>query len=162
MAFRKAVDFSGLSDTDWARLAAFIDGEGNIRIHGQYHIVKKGRYKNDFVVVTISNTDPRLMDWLVHRFGGSVNVGRRQRSFHRLPYHWVVAAAQAKDVLIRALPYFVIKREQADIALAFSATVKRWGVKGMPQYIRDEREVLKARLSALTARPKQGDQIAAG
>jgi hypothetical protein len=75
-------------------------------------------------------------------------------------FHWVVGSAQAADVLQGALEFFVLKREQADIALAYHATMKRRGVKGTPKAVRDQRAVLLNNLRVMTARGLQPTQVA--
>ena len=62
------------TEMDYARLAAYIDGEGCITIcvaHGNSH----GRpWPNEslYLNVSVHNTDPRLIDWCAERWGGRV------------------------------------------------------------------------------------------
>lgn len=157
---RKAINFTGLSQVDWARLAAFLDGEGHIRCCTKIQTVKGNRYQQDYLEVRIVNTDPRLGVWLESRFGGTVVSTRAQSLKWKATFSWCVGAAQAADVLRGALPYFVMKQEQAEIALAFAATMKRRGVKGTPQSVRDERKNLQAKLRVLTTRGPQLTEVA--
>lgn len=141
---------------DWARLAAFIDGEGHIRCVAKTQKVKGKVYLHDYIEVGVSNTDPRLALWLTGKFGGSIQNIAAQNSRCRKGFYWVVGAAQAADVLRGAMEYFILKKDQADLAMAFYATMKRRGVKGTPQSVRDERAALKNKLRSLTARgPKK-------
>lgn len=130
-------DLSNVSELDWARLAAYIDGEGCISIksvHG-YHAAKSRRVF--YLDVTVANTDPRLGQWLKTIFGGSVSVSKRG---HLSPnwaplITWTVASAHAAAIVLRCLPFFVIKREQADVALSFQSTIlpgRPYGMKGRP------------------------------
>ena len=110
------------------RLAAFIDGEGSIRI--ATHSSKKGNICL-YLDMTVTNCDPRLINWLKTTFGG--NTGARQHKNERWApgFYWNVACKVAENLLRECLPYFVMKREQAEIALAFAATLTRSvGVKG--------------------------------
>lgn len=154
-------DLSGVTDIDWARLAAFIDGEGHIGI------VRKGIKKTgpragkrgaDYIRITIANTDPRLIIWLQLRFGGGRtyrNISREINHRWKGVFHWDTASAHAARLLEGCLKYFIIKRDQAEIALAFQATMKRRGVKGTPESILNDREALKQKIRLLTARGPQ-------
>jgi hypothetical protein len=113
---------------DWARLAAFIDGEGCISIYRNNAGTKKGRWHS--LRVSITNTDPRLMVWL-KRFGvGTVKInnpsGRRRR------YDWSVSGFVAMEILLRCIPNFVMKGDQALLAISFQGAHKRWGRAGIP------------------------------
>lgn len=146
-------DFSGVSQMDWAKLAAFVDSEGHIRIVSKLQTRKNrpNRYQQEYLEVTVANTSPRLMVWLVARFGGTVHPEQR-KSNKRPAWKWYAACAHGADVLRGALPHFVIKQDQAELALAFCATLRRSGVKGTPQVVREHRQVLKTKLRVLTAR----------
>jgi hypothetical protein len=50
-------------------------------------------------------------------------------------FYWTVACNKAEAILRGCLPYFIVKRDQAEVALAFQATIDRArsnGVKGVP------------------------------
>lgn len=155
-------DFSHVSEIDWARLAALIDGEGHIQIAMCRHKSNKaGRAEYEYVNLGIANTDPRLHEWLVSRFGGKVYVqvrnGKAKKAVERghlwkPAYRWNVACVHACDLLERARPYFILKGEQADIALALQRTKRMFGVKGMPNEVIEERTKLRAQLKLLTKR----------
>jgi hypothetical protein len=112
---------SKISETDWIRLAAFIDGEGTILINRSE---PTGRMKSPAHVlcVNIGNSSPVLIQWLFSCFGGSIQPRKEKPEIaeHRRPFwNWCLREAQAEAVLRRCLPYFIIKREQAEIGLAF-------------------------------------------
>lgn len=134
-----------LTVADWARLAAFIDGEGCVTIGRQGKVGVNGR--SYALTIRIGNTDPRLMVWL-KRFGvGSFHDWEvaGQRHF----YAWYVSARQAADVLVGCLPYLVIKRDQAELGIAFQAT-KQWrGGKGVPEETRQSWREMSQQLSVL-------------
>jgi hypothetical protein len=112
---------SKLSAIDWARLAAFIDGEGSIIINRAKPV---GRMKSPAytLCVNIGNSSPVLIQWLFIHFGGSVQP-RKEKSEtvgRRKPFWtWCLREVQAELVLQRCMPYFIIKREQAEVGLAF-------------------------------------------
>lgn len=143
------------SQVDWARLAAFIDGEGHIRIHEHYttHARKHGWGPTLYVHVLISNTDPRLMVWLREVFGGAVNPNRGFKVGRpwKPDFRWTIASRFAAMILGGCLPYFILKKEQAEIALAFQATIGHQG-KRVSEEIKNKRYALKAQLKSMTAR----------
>lgn len=156
MATFIAKDLIGTPLTDWAKLAAFIDSEGHIRVVSKKQKVKDRIYQQEYLEVTVCNTSPLLMQWLTRLFGGSVQPKQR-RDGDKPAWLWYVAARQASTILQGCLPHFVIKRDQADLALAFYATMKRYGVKGTPDHIRAERHELRTKLRVLTARGLRAD-----
>ncbi len=131
------------------RLATFIDGEGCIRICKR----PKGRRKNTpFVVqVEVTNTDPRLALWCSTTFGGRFYKKTTQKH-NRLQFCWCVSAMAAEKILLLCLPYFLLKREQAEVALACRRTVKNTGRELSPSVIafrlecRDKLSALKKEL----------------
>lgn len=114
-------DLSKVSKIDWARLAAFIDGEGCIDICGGGG---NGRgHKPTFLRTFVCNTDPRLIMWCQRTFGGTVRgKPRADRLRHKPCWQWAVCSNVAVSILQGCLPYFIIKREQAEIGMAYQAT----------------------------------------
>jgi hypothetical protein len=133
---------------DWARLAAYIDGEGWIGIKEQK---RGGRAATYHVEITVCNQDPRLILWIAQRFGGHLsnqgppknNLKRRHRIFQ-----WYASCSVAHEVLLGCLPYFVIKRNQAEIAIAFRnlTGARKWGVKGMPLELKQQQIAFRKEL----------------
>ncbi len=116
-----------VSEIDWAKLAVLIDGEGSISI-SKHKPGKSGRNKTDFYALRtfVCNTDPRLILWCQERFGGSIRgKPREDRKRHRPCWQWTVVSQVAEEILQYCLPHFIIKREQAEIALAFQKTMRR-------------------------------------
>jgi hypothetical protein len=125
---------------DWARLAAFIDGEGTIYINRQ-----KGQSFNTrhYLTVVITNTSPLLIQWLQQTFGGSVfNVkisGHSKKPIMR----WQLNELQAAVIIEHCMDYFIIKREQAKVAMAF-IELKTTSYRGskLPSEVLAQREAL--------------------
>jgi len=124
------------TNEDWIKLAAFIDGEGSISIKNL--TTKTGRYSQLFVA--IANTDPRLPMWCRDRFGGllygsddNAKKSNKQRRFWR----WITHSAQAESIIRGCLPHFLLKREQAEVALAYRKTFRFKGGKGSTRIITD-------------------------
>lgn len=108
---------------NWPYLAAMIDGEGCVCI-SKYKKNKNG-HPGYIVTVSITNTKEKLMKWLIEHFGGryftqwrNSNEGAHNK---RLIYTWRVSGQKNREtVLLGTIPYLVLKREQALIALKFS------------------------------------------
>lgn len=143
------------SEIDYARLAAYIDGEGCISMS----VARKREWKHDSVSVFLSvhNTDPRLIQWCLERWGGRVyktehNGGKGKSRGWSDSYGWRVTCQQAREILEVCLPFFIIKREQAEIAIALQKTCKYWGKAGAPEEVHLLRWNLRQQLSALKGR----------
>lgn len=146
-------DLSLVSQIDWARLAAYIDGEGCIVVgiasHSAESVQHQRRPKNEFVRVAIVNTDLRLGIWLQETFGGALSIKTRQNPKHKEAFQWTVSCIIACDILKGCLPYFICKRSQAELALALQATMKKWGVNGVPQDVIEQRAAIRAKMHVL-------------
>jgi hypothetical protein len=107
--------------SDWIRLAAYIDGEGTIAVKNL--TTKSGRYSQ--LIVAIANTDPRLPMWCKENFGGllyaSDNNTKKSAKWRRY-FRWIAHSAHAESIVRQCLPYFLLKREQAEVALAYRET----------------------------------------
>lgn len=117
------------SKIDWAQMAAYIDGEGCIGLY-LYEKRRDGgkTRRNEYLFVTVVNTDPRLGEWCRDTFGGRFReVPRVDRVRHKPCYEWKVNSNVAAHVLTGCLPFFKIKREQAEIGLAFQRTRLKQG-----------------------------------
>jgi hypothetical protein len=149
------------TETDWARLAAYIDGEGciDLHLHRQFREHLNRVYERRYLRITMVNTDPRLSAWLKATFGGCdyKEVERKNKNWSR-QWAWYVQAAKAADCLRNCLPYFVMKRDQAEVALAFQETVDsahNTGRGGLAPGTLERREELAADLKRLKRSYKQ-------
>jgi hypothetical protein len=108
--------------TKWARLAMAIDAEGCIGIS---RTTLKTSTGNDYfgydLKVSVANTSMKLMRWLVRYFGGEFRPKQMGKLSVEQCYEWFVTGGYRKieTLLVGTLPYHIIKREQALIALEF-------------------------------------------
>lgn len=117
--------YDEIPQIEWARLAAYIDGEGSFLIF-MCHNKKRPRGYHALKIV-IGNTDFRLMSWLHRSFGGFINRSSKPENnklSKRQIYYWHVGSAMAEDVTRRCLPYLIMKADQAELVLQFRATFK--------------------------------------
>jgi hypothetical protein len=127
-----------ITKQDWIRLAAFIDGEGSIYIKPLQ--TKSARYNQ--LVIHIANTDPRLPCWCQETFGGKVyrcdSNQRLNGDQQKIAYSWRIFSKNAENIIRGCLPYFLLKREQAEVALAYRATFRYRTGHGSAQLLTEE------------------------
>lgn len=135
--------------------AGLLDGEGNICISRK---LNRARSKGLHVYrVSVVNTDIRVLQWLVERFGGKVHVNRKAsqpdaRTYNRTLYAWRLNCAQGASFLEHVYPYLVIKQEQAELIFELQRRLNRYASdwKPLTQEDVDYREALAERLRSLT------------
>jgi hypothetical protein len=142
------------NEVDIARLATLIDTEGCIFITRACR--QKGRRNGALVYhrlrVVVSNTDLGLMQWLKEHFGGYIGKqsAKSNKLSDRLCFNWIVHSKAAEDVLRFCLPYFLVKRKQAEVALIFRDTfTNKRGRRGFAEGELTERDKLRDQLSEL-------------
>lgn len=141
-----------VSQMDWIRLAAFIDGEGSIFIGRS---TRKGGCVQHALEVVVSGTSPLLINWLLNTFGGNAYLSYPNGTSDlgsKICTSWKLFEIRAEMVIRACLPYFIIKRSQADIALAYR-DLKRRGVKWQkvtPAVI-EQRDALRNQLHILNS-----------
>ncbi len=146
MRRRKVEDYPVLraSQIEIARLAAFIDGEGCIMVN---RTVGQRKYVATYLIVVVTNTDPRLTQWCLKNFGGSVYSTKKVPP-RRDIYKWTVTCKEAEMVLRACLPHFVMKREQAELGLVYQETIGVNGKKVLPS-VRQERDLIRQQMKDL-------------
>ncbi len=114
-----------MKDANWPYLAGLIDGEGciTITIGCRYWTNKDGiktKYPAYCLQVTITNNSLKLMQYLIQHFGGVYYSHARKNPNANLGYIWMPKGMKNKEtLLLSVLPYLVIKKEQANLALQF-------------------------------------------
>lgn len=134
------------TEPERAYLAGIIDGEGCISA-----CQSTGRGFTLYVDVT--NTDRRLIDWVAARWPGSTYTTDRSRRGQKDVHRWMAQnAIRVALVLEAALPYLVIKREQAEIALTLAGMRRNPGRAGYTAGERARMRELYDRLRDLNRR----------
>ena len=118
-----------VADVDWARLAAFIDGEGTISINESGKPRKAHWTPRISLQVMVTGTSVALMNWLQSTFGGTVYSVKANGFGKRPIWRWQLNEKQAESILSRCRSFIIIKKEQANVALEFRA-LKSLGVRG--------------------------------
>lgn len=155
------------TETDWARLAAYIDGEGCIQLSPRQTPNMKSLTLCGKVAVT--NTDGRLALWCLETFG---------MKFYKKGHNWAGSRAiernwkdcyfsqaigyRAAWVCHNCLPWFLLKREQAETLLEHQATTRvgvweRGSGVTTPQELLDYRMSLKSKMHDLNKRGPESE-----
>lgn len=117
--------------TSYAWAAGFVDGEGYIAVSRKkpsYSVRKSGpnigRPRRDGVVywlqLSVAQRNPEPLHALVRLFGGNIRVCRPKRG--NVYYSWRICADNALAALEAMLPFFVGKRDVAQLGVSF----QRW------------------------------------
>lgn len=98
-----------LSDVEKGYIAGIIDGEGCFQIE---------KFPNcGNIALMIYNTNENLMKWLLIRLGGHVCKSLRD-SPRKNMFMWRIRNKSAIAIIRELYPFLVVKRKQAEIALA--------------------------------------------
>jgi hypothetical protein len=142
----RVVDYEAVSQINWARLAAYIDGEGCIRIHQNSPHRKTGE-KYHGVMIIVAQRGPELTDWLVENFGGFSYLSKAYPTRTAMHY-WRSSTSQSYEILKRCRPYMIVKGEQADVAIEYRETTQSTTRK-LPTELKLRREALRLKLYVL-------------
>ena len=156
----KSPEYLGLrpSELDWARLSAFIDGEGCISFSPRD--TDTGGTLTLCGRVTVTNTDARLIAWLAETFGMTF-YRRARKSDKWKPVYWAQASGyRACWVVLNCSPWLMLKREQAELLLKHQETMGSFergsGIK-TPDNVLEFRASLNTKMHKLNRRGPAAD-----
>ena len=135
-----------------AYLAGLFDGEGSINIFKQPN--KKDRINPCyFLEISIGNTHKGVLQWVLENFGGRLTHNAEQHTKrNQRTWRWRASSNEACAVLKILLPYLIVKKEQAQLAIEFQVHINIHPRKGN-QVLSDEelawREARRAKLSTM-------------
>jgi hypothetical protein len=143
------------TQADYMRLAMAIDCEGcmDIHTHRQWREHLNRFYETCYVRISIANCDPRLAQWCKSLFGGNLSLNHKKPKNWRPTLAWYVTSKMAVEIIKNCLPYFILKREQAEVALAFQKTVFQVGCKGHSKATIQKRRNFQSQIKALKHAP---------
>jgi len=129
--------FENVSQPSLAYVAGFTDGEGCVCIE---------HYKNYYkLVANITNSDFGVLKSIQSIVGGCLYEMASACSRYLPIFVLAFSPNKAKEFLVQVLPFLVVKRKQALLAVEFQS--KRQ--KGRSALSRDESESYKSRISSL-------------
>ena len=143
-------------EIDYARLAAYIDGEGAVQISKKKK--DKTHPRESFSLkIRIGITDKRLINWLETEFGGNVNETTTRNDKWKTVFIWDVFGKDVYKLLVRIRKYLIIKGEQADVGMAFWYETQRNGSNrrgGRPKWKIERQTKYYHRMKELNMRGK--------
>lgn len=92
-------------------MAGFFDGEGYIGILKR---IRKGKYLEYFLQLSIGQNDGAIVDWIKDNFGGNCYIVKRDNSFY-----WTASNRNAYNILKEITPFLKYKKPQAELALKY-------------------------------------------
>lgn len=106
--------------TETAYLAGFIDGEGSIQIaRGHWTRAPRGYTLH----LGVKQVDPAPLRLLSQRFGGRVIRVEPTQPNRLVHYRWGIVGRMAATALRTVLPYLLVKKGQAELAIAYQSSI---------------------------------------
>lgn len=139
--YRRGTKANELTATQAAYMAGLVDGEGTIMLYRrrQYAALR----------LVVSNTNAAVLDWCATTMGvGDVQWKHRGNEKHRAAGMWSANSDAAEGIIAQMLPYLVIKRQQAELALDFRQRIRNPADKADPTW----QEQYRLRMCAMNAR----------
>lgn len=121
-------------ELDLARLAMCLDCEGCISV-SKIKGVEGPSYR---VFISISNTNPDLINWLRETFGFSISIGTEQLKKSKVCANAILSSSKATSLLEKLKDFLIVKREKAELAISIQDTIK-------PRYIKVSEETYRLR-----------------
>lgn len=103
----------------WPYMAGIMDAEGSISVSISR---KSSGYECFNLSIQLTNTNRRLMDWVVSNFGCSVCTEVKKNSFSpgSKVFRWSVYGRENQEAfLLGVIPYLIIKKKQGMLGLDF-------------------------------------------
>lgn len=136
-----------LTRAQWLAWAAgFVDGEGCI------HIQYRKPSRTHYLKLTVPQLNPAPLHILQSLFGGSVRPKSGRETQYRRLWIWEAAAKQAHDAIVEMRPFFVVKADEADVAVEFQGGIGRAVSGGVTESEHARRESLRTKMMDLKAR----------
>lgn len=121
--------------------AGILDGEGNIG----WRYTKKDRDECYYPMVTITNTNEALLQFLYINWGGNIQWEKRRPEGHlgkKKVARWHLYGKKARYFLKMIYPHLIVKKWDAELALKFMDTVGKVG-RTMPIEVIQQRIELR-------------------
>ena len=130
---------------DLSYFAGFFDGEGCITTCRNHPDRKRWSYS---LRVTTTNTNKEVIDLFQARWPGSVSIKPEKPGFKKT-YTWMLSGFKGKEFLKEMLPYLIVKKREALLALDFPVREKPEGNKALSQAVYDKQEQICEQLWAI-------------
>lgn len=131
---------------DLAYMAGFIDGEGSIQIsRGRWQKAARGYTLH----LSAKQIDPAPLRQLAASFGGRVIYVLPTQPNRQPHFRWGVTNRAALAALVALFPYLVVKRAQAELAIACQRSIKHRGGVPVSEWEYAERDAYAEAISDL-------------
>ena len=113
-----------IRDIQLAYIAGIVDGEGCI------DTFKSGDRVSYQPRITVVNTNKEVLQFIITMFGGTLAI-RPKAVGHKQVYSWMRGGLPASEILEKLLPYFIIKKRHALLAIQLTScpTSKEYEIK---------------------------------
>jgi hypothetical protein len=137
-----------ITETEWAYVAGIIDSDGCIQAPNGYG--KNSHYRGEIHII---QRDMPLIDFLFSKFDGSVNVVKRNhKSGIKYYLRWMITGPRMAEILKGALPYLVLKKKQAELAIELQSIIlPRGNAKKLPKEIIERRAQIALGIKSLNS-----------
>lgn len=125
-------------------IAGLFDGEGHVSIT----VTQREGQTDPKLCVKLTNTHLPVMEMFKEQYGGTFYLQKKSEEHHLQVYQLSLNVTESKKFLSEILPYLVIKKRQAEIALEFSSTIYRRGRKPVTEEEKNLRESLMTEMRA--------------
>ena len=98
-----------------AYIAGFIDGEGSVGLN-RCNTRKRFCYRLE---VQVMQVDKRPLEFIQQHFGGSISLRKHDNPKWNDCWHLIFADKAAEKILRGILPYLIVKREKALVAIKY-------------------------------------------
>ena len=123
-------------------IAGLFDGEGHVSIT----VTQRRGQTDPKLCVKLTNTHLPVMDMVKDQYGGVYYIPRKIKNHYLQVYQLSLNVTESKRFLTEMLPYLVIKKRQAELALEFSNTIYRRGKKPVTAEEKQLREELMIKM----------------
>jgi hypothetical protein len=142
-------------------IAGLFDGEGSISIYAAGAGVRHRPSPYYCLQITITNSHEGVLRAVRESLGCGVIVAvKGGKASRRLCFGWVVSSKAAGRVLALLLPYLVIKRQRAELAIRFQGTMQNGhvGRKRLPESLLEQRAKMRAEMFVLNREYRPGSK----
>lgn len=113
-----------LATYEFPYLAGFFDGEGSTQIRRLKQKTRRAQF--GFVVsASIASTDQFPILGIRNQFGGSICHTQPRNENSKSVYVWTIYGEKACNFLNSILPWLIIKRERAIMAIEFQSLMRK-------------------------------------
>jgi hypothetical protein len=117
------------TEVELAYAAGILDGEGCISVRKKEN--RNGRICY-YCGLAIAMVDQEVPRWLLTTFGGFLYTSSRKTKAWRTVYIWRVENKALMDFLSSILPYLILKKKRAELAIQLCSMVRKKGQSRKP------------------------------